>query len=206
MDCAHAQCLFVTYLVSFSVYPGITSFLKPAAYSRAGRDDHAALGPAPDSADEGVKAASAAVHLPGGACLRGDLVVPATFLLFAAGDMLGRVAAAALPRAQAPPLLVLSLARAVLLPALLCCNIVPPAGRWAASRLFASEDAWPFAFLALMALSNGLVTAAALNAGPGCVPPAKKGGAATAMVSWLVGGVTLGSLLSVTLSLALQRL
>ncbi len=145
------------------------------------------------------------MHLPGGASLRGDLLIPATFVVFAAGDLLGRIAAAALPRAAPRPLLALSLGRAALLPALLMCNIVPPAGRWATPKTFAHNDAWPFAFLALSALTNGHITAAALNAGPGCVPAAKRGAAATAMVAWLVAGVTCGSVLSVVLSLVLQR-
>jgi solute carrier family 29 (equilibrative nucleoside transporter), member 1/2/3 len=191
-----AQALFITYFVTFSVYPGITSFLKPASYS--GADGSLARRLRSPSA--------AAVHLPGGAVLRGDLLVPATFLVFAAGDLLGRVAAAALPRAQPRPLLALALGRVALQPALLMCHIVPPSGAWAAPRLFAHQDGWPFALLLLLACTNGFVTAASLNAGPAAAPPRKRGEAATSLMVALVAGVTSGSVASLVLSLALQAL
>lgn len=187
--------LFCTYFITCTTYPGISVFLKPAPLNKHG-DPNTAW--AADS--------SSAVHLPGGATLRGDLLVPASFVIFAAGDLCGRIAAAAIPTVSAPPLLALALVRSLLLPCICMCNIAPPSGRWAAPRLFGNSDAWPFLWLALAALTNGFITACALAAGPGCRPAHRRGAVATRMMAWLVGGVTAGSLCSVVLSLALQHL
>ena len=188
--------LFANFFVTCLVYPGIIAFLKPAAFGGgSGRSD-----------PQSVLDSSSAVHLPGGATLRGDLLVPATFVLFAAFDLAGRVVATAVPRIGARPLLGLALARTLLLPCLCMCNIVPPSGRWVAPPTFAASDAWPFLFLLLAALSNGFITSAALAAGPNCRPPPRRGAVATRMMAWLVGGVTFGNVAGLAVSLCLQKL
>jgi hypothetical protein len=63
-----AQVIFCNYVVSLCVYPGITAWLRPAR-SRGG------------SADGGAAAAADALF-PFGLRLRGDLLVPLTFVVF----------------------------------------------------------------------------------------------------------------------------
>jgi hypothetical protein len=187
--------LFANFFVTCLVYPGIIAFLKPAAFGRGGP------GSSPSVLDS-----SSAVHLPGGATLRGDLLVPATFVVFAAFDLAGRVVATAVPRIGARPLMALALSRTLLLPCICMCNVVPPSGRWVAPRTFADSDAWPFLFLPLAALSNGFITSAALAAGPNCRPPPRRGAVATRMMAWLVGGITVGNVAGLAVSLTLQKL
>ena len=187
--------LFANFFVTCLVYPGIIAFLKPAAFGQGGPSD-----------PQSVLDSSSAVHLPGGATLRGDLLVPATFVVFAAADLAGRVVATAVPRIGARPLFSIALARMLLLPCICMCNIVPPSGRWVAPRTFAASDAWPFLFLLLAAISNGFITSAALAAGPNCRPPPRRGAVATRMMAWLVGGITLGNVAGLAVSLSLQKL
>jgi hypothetical protein len=62
--CARAasKCIFLTYIVSLAVYPDVTAWLRPAHDADArGRSD---------------------ARFPFGARLRGDLLVPLTFVIF----------------------------------------------------------------------------------------------------------------------------
>lgn len=173
------QSLFCTAAITLSVYPGITSFLRPAH---------------PPS-----------VHLPGLPPLNGALLVPSTFAIYAVAELLGRLAAAA-GALQAHHLLTLALCRIALLPAILMLNVAPPSGRWHAPRLLAHSDVPPIVTLVLLACSNGYITAQGLAACPkadGAGEPAK-GGATTALLAWLVAGVMTGSVVGMVLALALQ--
>jgi len=164
--------LFLTFFMTCAVYPGISSFLRPA----------------------------------GNVSWCSNLLVPATFVVFTGSDLVGRLVAAAVPKATARPLLLLAITRSALVPCICMCNIRPPSGNWAAPRVFAGHNAWPFFWLAIAALTNGFITASALSAGPSCRPVHCRGGVATRMLAWLVGGVTTGSLFSIALALTLQRL
>ncbi len=96
-------------------------------------------------------------------------------------------------------------ARTLLPLALLSANIAPPEGHWRAPRLLAAADVAPLAILALLALSNGVITALVFTGGPTCEVKARRGAAATAITACLVLGISAGSALSVLLALALQR-
>ena len=178
-------CVFVIYIVSLCVYPDITAWLRPAA----------ARG------DGGATAAAA----PFGVRMRGDLLVPFSFVVFNAGDLAGRLVAAALPQLKAKQLLPLLVARGVIPLLLLTCNIAPPEGRWAAPPLLARSDTAPLLLLATLAMSNGAATTLAMTGGPACAAPARRGAAATTLTACLVAGISAGSALSVLLSLLMQR-
>jgi hypothetical protein len=184
----HASAL-LTFMVSLSVFPGLTSFLKPA---------NANLVAEPGSAEH-----TGEVHLPG-VHVRGDLLVPATFVVFGAGDVAGRLLAALLPQLGARPLLALCVARVALVPLLLCCRMVSPSNRWALPHSFGAHDTAPVMLLALLAVSNGYCFSAAFAAGPGCVHASKRGSVAQTLVACLVSGVVLGSIISLLLSVALS--
>ena len=62
------QGIFLTYIVSLCVYPDITAWLRPAAARAGGADGPAAANPP--------------AVLPLGIRLRGDLLVPLTFVVF----------------------------------------------------------------------------------------------------------------------------
>ena len=133
-----------------------------------------------------------------------DLLVPATFVIFGAGDVVGRLIASVTPRLGARPLLAFCNARIVLVPLLLVCNMVPDSGRWALPRSLGNDDVAPVVLLALLAVSNGFAFSVAFAAGPACVPAAQRGGVAQTLVACLVLGVVLGSITSLLFSVALQ--
>ena len=177
--------LFFTACVTLALYPGITSFLRPA-----------------DTAN---------IRLAG-LTMAGRLLVPSTFLVYAAGELGGRLSATCLPEwlLSARHLLALSLSRFVLAPALLMCNVRPPSGRWAVPGLLAQSDLPPLLILLLLAASNGFVTAQALHKGPWAAAAGEgacgggRGGVTTALLGWLVGGVMCGSAAGMVLALVLQ--
>ena len=178
-------CVLLTYIVSLCVYPDITAWLRPAA-----------------ARGDGGAAAAAA---PFGVHMRGDLLVPFSFVVFNAGDLAGRLLAGMLPQLRAKQLLPLLCARGAIPLLLLTCNIAPPEGRWAAPPLLARSDGAPLALLAALAMSNGAATTLAMTGGPACAAPACRGAAATTLTAFLVAGISTGSALSVLLSLLMQR-
>lgn len=186
----HHVSVLLTFLVSLSVFPGLTSFLKPA---------DADLAAAVTSAEH-----AGWVRLPALPLVRGDLLVPATFVIFGAGDVAGRLLAALLPLLGARPLLALCVARAALVPLLLSCRMVPPSGRWALPQSLGGDDTAPVVLLALLSVSNGFCFSAAFAAGPACVPAARRGRVAQTLVACLVSGVVLGSIVSLLLSVSLS--
>jgi hypothetical protein len=117
--------------------------------------------------------------------------------------VVGRILAGLLPRAGARSLLAFCVLRAVLLPLLLCCNVVPPR-RWRVRRSLGGSDSAPMVLIALLALSNGYAASVAFATGPACVPPPRRGAVASTLVAYLLSGVVLGSLLSMLLSASLQ--
>ena len=178
-------CVFLTFIVSLCVYPDITAWLRPAAARGDG--------------------SSSAAATPFGVRMRGDLLVPFSFVVFNAGDLAGRLLAAVLPQLRARQLLPLLCARGIIPLLLLTCNIAPPEGRWAAPPLLARSDGAPLALLAALAMSNGAATTLAMTGGPTCAAPARRGAAATTLTAFLVAGISAGSALSVLLSLLMQR-
>ena len=138
----------------------------------------------------------------------GSLLVPALFVVWNGGDTAGRLASAAAPRLSPRALLAVAICRAALAPALLACNVVPPDGAWRFPRLptmLLAGDAAPVLLVALLALSNGALTAVSLSEGPACAPRRHRGAAATQLVAFLVAGIMVGSAAGLAVSLSLQR-
>ncbi|KAK9906501.1 hypothetical protein WJX75_002983 [Coccomyxa subellipsoidea] len=102
----------------------------------------------------------------------GDLFVPFIFLVFNAGDFLGRLAAGLEPwRSRAPPmafLITYSAARALLVGGLVLCNVVT-AAPWQLPVLLKS-DAWPIGLSLLLGLTNGHLTSLAMMHAPATLP------------------------------------
>ncbi|EIE23913.1 hypothetical protein COCSUDRAFT_62444 [Coccomyxa subellipsoidea C-169] len=102
----------------------------------------------------------------------GDLFVPFIFLVFNAGDFVGRLAAGLEPwRSQAPPmafLIVYSAARALIVGGLVLCNVVT-AAPWQLPVLLKS-DAWPIGLTLLLGLTNGHLTSLAMMHAPATLP------------------------------------
>jgi Nucleoside transporter len=187
----HYASSLLTFLVSLAVFPGLTAFLRPANAQLAEPLESVAY--------------AGRVQLPG-LSFRGNLLVPATFVVFGAGDVLGRLLAGVLPRLGARPLFALCVARAALVPMLLSCHMVPPSKRWAIARgAFAGDDTSPFVLLSVLAISNGYAFTVAFAAGPDCVPAGERGRVAQTLVACLVSGVVLGSVCSLLLSVAMQH-
>ena len=186
----HYASSLLTFLVSLAVFPGLTGFLKPA---------NAQL-------DRDTLKYTGTVELPG-LSFRGNLLVPATFVVFGAGDVLGRLLAGVLPRLGSRPLFGLCVARAALVPMLLCCHMVPDSTsqHWLiGDGAFARDDTSPIALLSLLAITNGYAFTVAFAAGPDCVPAGERGRVAQTLVACLVSGVVLGSLCSLLLSVVMQ--
>jgi hypothetical protein len=177
----YSVALFLTTSATLSAFPGITSFLVPADATKG-------------------------IQLPLFGPLSPALLVPSTFVVFAAGDLAGRLVGATLPTRLCTAQLTLgvALSRFALLPLLLACNIETPAGRWAMPRLLAAHDSAPLALIAVLALSNGLATALALQGGPACAEECKRAAASTGLQASLVSGVAAGSVLGIVISAALQ--
>ncbi|CAL8462533.1 g2066 [Coccomyxa elongata] len=102
----------------------------------------------------------------------GDLFVPFIFLVFNAGDFLGRLAAGLEPwRSKAPPmafLIAYSAARALLVGGLVLCNVVT-AAPWQLPVLLKS-DAWPIGLSLVLGLTNGHLTSLAMMHAPATLP------------------------------------
>lgn len=139
-----------------------------------------------------------------------QLFVPALFVLFNAGDLLGRALAARWALARARPLVLLALVRVVLVPAFFALprapaggGGVPGAGAGGAGGAGGGTD-WP-ALLAMATLSvtNGYCAAVAFMTAPARVPPAEQALVGHALPLALALGLAAGSLLALALEHAL---
>ena len=113
---------------------------------------------------------------PGQSRLFGDLWVPSLFLLFNVGDLCGRCAANAWPRAPRALDARCSFgrrARIALIPPLLACNVVV-ADRWRFPRWFAGSDAAPIALVAALAFTNGHLASVCVMYGPALAPLSRR--------------------------------
>lgn len=132
------------------------------------------------------------------------------FLLFNAGDTLGRLAAALRQCVPKKYVFVLSLSRVVFIPLFLACNVVAstpsvtPNGTMVFDGLmegesglgYFSEDHWPIIFMCLLSVSNGYVASLEMMNGPTLVPDGQQSRAGTIMAFFLVLGLVMGSMLS----------
>ena len=173
----------VTFAMTLMVFPAVTSAIcsvrNPARQSPC--DPHPAAGR-----------------------VFGDLWVPAIFLLFNVGDLLGRLLANAWP--SKPPsgvaVLVASLARLALFPPLLLCNVVTP-HKWALPHVFMS-DLWPVVLVSALAVTNGHLGSTAMMYGPALVPLAERAEEGSKMSLALTCGLTLGCFMSMAVGVILQ--
>jgi len=146
------------------------------------------------------------------------------FLLFNAGDTLGRLAAALRQCVPKKYVVVLSLSRVIFIPLFLACNVVatsptihPNSTSIASStwttwtnknedvflssavdpRLgFFSEDYYPIIFMCLLSVSNGYVASLEMMNAPSLVPKGQESRAGTIMAFFLVLGLVIGSMTS----------
>jgi hypothetical protein len=161
---ARGACPFITYAVaivvcmagSLAVWPGVTAFIcsvhNPAVVSPC----------APRAAPYGR--------------LAGDLFVPAMFVIYALGDVTGRIASSWGPWGRRPPaaasLLAYSLARLGVVGALLVCHVVTPAP-WQLPYLL-TTDWWPLGLVLALGLTQGHLLSTACMHAPAVLPPGKE--------------------------------
>jgi hypothetical protein len=163
-DSERGTCPFITYAVaivvcmagSLAVWPGVTAFIcsvhNPAVVSPC----------APRAAPYGR--------------LAGDLFVPAMFVIYALGDVTGRIASSWGPWGRRPPaaasLLAYSLARLSVVGALLLCHVVTPAP-WTLPYLL-QTDWWPLGLVLALGLTQGHLLSTACMHAPAVLPPGKE--------------------------------
>jgi hypothetical protein len=157
-------CPFITYAVaivicmagSLAVWPGVTAFIcsvhNPAVVSPC----------APRAAPYGR--------------LAGDLFVPAMFVIYALGDVTGRIASSWGPWGRRPPaaasLLLYSLSRLGVVGALLLCHVVTPSP-WELPYLLRT-DWWPLGLVLALGLTQGHLLSTACMHAPAVLPPGKE--------------------------------
>ena len=142
---------------------------------------------------------------PGQSRLFGDLWVPSLFLLFNVGDLCGRCAANAWPRAPpgARAAATAAAARIALIPPLLACNVVV-ADRWRFPRWFAGSDLAPIALVAALAFTNGHLASVCVMYGPALAPLSRRAEEGSKTSLAVVAGIAMGCVSSYALSAAMQ--
>ena len=142
---------------------------------------------------------------PGQSRLFGDLWVPSLFLLFNVGDLCGRCAANAWPRAPpgARAAATAAAARIALIPPLLACNVVV-ADRWRFPRWFAGSDLAPVALVAALAFTNGHLASVCVMYGPALAPLSRRAEEGSKTSLAVVAGLAVGCVSSYALSAAMQ--
>ena len=164
---APAVSVFVTFLVTLSLFPTITGSINSVNGCDSGKGD--------------------------GGRFHNDLFVPFSFLLFNGGDFAGRTLAAYVSTSEALAtnkiLLVTSLSRLVFFPLFLLCNVdsthLP---------VVFNSDFYPITFMLLFAATNGLNSTVCMMSGPSLVAPSEREMAGNIMVFALGGGLFAGSL------------
>ena len=120
---------------------------------------------------------------------------PALFLLFNSGDLLGRHVAGTYP--ETPPrgatLRRAATCRFAFIPCLAACNVTTP--NWRVPTVFAS-DFFAFVFIFALAVTNGWLASVAMMHGASRAPPTKRRAEGVVLSFALVGGIFLGTTLS----------
>lgn len=130
----------------------------------------------------------------------GDLFLPLLFLIYNAGDFIGRITAGYL-QLPANRLCFPILLRIAFIPLFLMCNLQSRSRQLSYLShkipfLFSTSDAWPITIMSLFALSNGYLSALCMMYGPSFVQPRDRETAGTVMILFLQSGLFLGSLFS----------
>ncbi len=182
-------CPFITYATSIvicmagslAVWPGVTAFIcsvhNPAVVSPC----------APRAAPYGR--------------LAGDLFVPAMFVIYALGDVTGRIAAGWGPWGRRPPaaasLLLYSLSRLGVVSALLLCHVVTPAP-WQLPYLL-QTDWWPLGLVLALGLTQGHLLSTACMHAPAVLPPGREARFGPVTGFCITAGCLAGSVVSTVL-------
>lgn len=181
---AYRLAAFGVFFVTLSVFPQVTS----SVCSVHNTSPHQPCDPSPR-----------------GGRVYGDLFTPLTFLLFNIGDFVGRLLAGVWPQRapEAGPMLVGVVARTVLMPLLLLCNVIRPHS-WALPRVFRVDTLF-LGFLAVLAVSNGYMASIAMMHAPSLVPPHRRAAMGSSMAFSLTCGIASGSMLSLVVFGILQN-
>lgn len=181
----YCAALFLCFVVSFGIHPGITAFLC--------------------SVDNPALVSPCAAAAPGGR-LYGDLFVPLLFVLFAVGDFLGRELAGYGPWSHGAPaplsILAYSLSRAAIAGALLFCHLVTPTA-WTLPDFFVT-DYYPWAFMLLLGLTQGHLISTICMHAPSTLLPTEQGRYGPVTSFSISMGSFLGSFVTLGLVVAFQ--
>ena len=173
----YAMSILLVMAGSLSVWPGVTAFI-------CSEYNPATVSPCAASSSKGR--------------FQGDLWVPAMFLVFAIGDLSGRIISSWGPWGRRPPaalaLLVYAIARFALAGAVLFCNVVTPSP-WQLPLLF-GEDYYPIAFILLLGFTQGHLLSTACMHTPAIVPVGKEAGFGPVTGMCITGGCLVGSIVS----------
>ncbi|GBF96920.1 equilibrative nucleoside transporter family [Raphidocelis subcapitata] len=186
---ARGTCPFITYAIaivicmagSLAVWPGVTAFIcsvhNPAVVSPC----------APRAAPYGR--------------LAGDLFVPAMFVIYALGDVTGRIASSWGPWGRRPPaaasLLAYSLSRLGVVGALLLCHVVTPSP-WQLPYMLRT-DWWPLGLVLALGLTQGHLLSTACMHAPAVLPPGKEARFGPVTGFCITAGCLAGSIASTAL-------
>ena len=169
----HAFSVTLVFMVTLSVFPAITSEVRPLS----NKDP---LNPCPSAGR-----------------LFGDLWIPCSFLLFNVGDTVGRFFAMyrIIPSEK---IYFLSISRIVFVPLFLMCNVVPSISASTADlpTPILAHDFWPVILMFLMSCTNGFLASQDMMYGPMQVEDELQSRAGTMMVFFLQLGLILGSIIS----------
>ena len=167
----HAFSVTLVFMVTLSVFPAITSEVRPLS----NKDP---LNPCPSAGR-----------------LFGDLWIPCSFLLFNVGDTVGRFFAMyrIIPSEK---IYFLSISRIVFVPLFLMCNVVPSISASDLPSPILAHDFWPVILMFLMSSTNGFLASQDMMYGPMQVEDELQSRAGTMMVFFLQLGLILGSVIS----------
>ncbi|KAI8465261.1 MAG: hypothetical protein J3K34DRAFT_525488 [Monoraphidium minutum] len=151
----YAVSIVVCMAGSLAVWPGVTAFI-------CGAHNPATVSPCAARGQYGR--------------WDGDLFVPAMFVVFALGDVTGRIASSWGPWGRCPPaaaaLMAYALARLGVVAALLFCHVVTPSA-WLLPPLL-NTDGWTMGLVLGLGLSQGHLLSTACMHAPAVLPPGKE--------------------------------
>lgn len=181
----HSSAAFIVYALSIvvcmaaslSVFPGITAFIC--------------------SVENPATTSPCAARTPFGR-FEGDLFVPAMFVVFAVGDLTGRIVSSWGPWGRSPPpavaLLIYSILRLGLVGAVLFCHVITPTA-WQLPTLF-DNDYYSVAIIGGLGLTQGHLLSTACMHAPAVVPPGKEGEFGPVTGLCITAGCLIGSMAS----------
>lgn len=184
---AYAVAIVVCMAGSLAVWPGVAAFIC--------------------SADNPASVSPCAPRAPPYGRLSGDLFVPLMFVVYALGDLTGRVASGVGPWGRRPPapaaLLLYSLARLGVAAGLLACHVVTPAP-WRLPFLLRA-DAWPLGLAVALGFTQGHLLSTACMHAPAVLPPGREARFGPVTGFCITAGCLAGSVASTAIVEAFTR-